>query len=281
MPLYIPRLKFSYKGNYGHSVIVGGSYGKIGAVSLASLASLKVGGGLVSAFIPKCGYVPLQTTVPEAMVITDEDQNIITNITIVEKANVVSFGVGIGVQEKTIAAFSVFLDNNKLPLIIDADGLNILSSTPELLKKLPKQTVLTPHFKELERLIGSWKDDFDKLKKAKAFSKKYDCILVLKGANTITIYEGKGYINATGNPGMATAGSGDVLTGMITGLISQGYPPLNAAVFGVYLHGLAGDIAVAENGYEAVTATTLVATIGKAFIDLFKRPTPENEKTAT
>ena len=121
-------------------------------------------------------------------------------------------------------------------------------------------------------------NDFDKLKKAKEFSHKHDCILVLKGAHTITFYDNKGYVNSTGNPGMATAGSGDVLTGMITGLIAQKYPPLHAAIFGVYLHGLSGDIAVVENGYEALTATDIIANIGKAFVELFKRPQLENSQ---
>jgi len=274
LPLYIPRLKFSHKGNYGHAVIVGGSYGKIGAVNLAATACLKVGSGLVTAFVPECGYIPLQSSIPEVMVLTDKEDELVSKIAIPDKASVVGIGVGMGTLKNTVKAFSEFLEDNKLPMVIDADGLNILASNTALLNKIPQQTVLTPHAKELERLIGEWKDDFDKLKKAKAFSKKYDCILVLKGAHTITIYNGKGYINATGNPGMATAGSGDVLTGMITGLISQNYPPLYAAIFGVYLHGLSGDLASAENGYEAITATVLVDTIGKAFIELFKRPAP-------
>lgn len=279
LPLYIPRLKFSHKGSYGHAVIIGGSYGKIGAVSLAAKACLKVGAGLTTAFVPECGYIPLQTSIPELMVLTDDENNLISKLTISTKASVVGIGVGMGTHEDTIAAFSSFLaENDKLPMVIDADGINILSTNPELLNKIPRQTVLTPHSKELERLIGKWKDDFDKLKKAKAFSKKYDCILVLKGAHTITIYNDKGYINSTGNPGMATAGSGDVLTGMITGLISQNYTPLYAVIFGVYLHGLAGDISSAENGYEAVTASTLIKNIGNAYIELFKRPLPENEE---
>ena len=154
-------------------------------------------------------------------------------------------------------------------MVTDADALNILSKNKALLKKLPPKTVLTPHPKELERLIGKWKDDFDKLEKAKAFSKKYDCIVVIKGAHTIIIHEGKGYVNTTGNPGMGTGGTGDVLTGMITGLVAQGYEPLKAAIFGVYLHGRAGDIAVEKTGYRALTASGVVEGIGEAYLDLF------------
>lgn len=278
LPLYIPRLKFSHKGNYGHAVIVGGSYGKIGAVNLAARACLKVGSGLVTTFIPECGYVPLQTSEPEIMVLTDEEEDFISKIELPSNASVIGVGVGMGTHEQTVAAFSSFLNDTKMPMVIDADGLNILAENKRLLNKMPQQAVLTPHPKELERLIGKWEDDFDKLKRAKAFSKKYDCILVLKGAHTITIYDGKGYINSTGNPGMATAGSGDVLTGIITGLIAQNYPPLYAAIFGVYLHGLSGDISSSENGYEAVTASTIIANIGKAFMELFKRASPEGQE---
>src|SRR5690606_11774163 len=150
--------------------------------------------------------------------------------------------------------------------VIDADGLNILARHPELLAVLPPKTVLTPHPKELERLIGNWEDDFDKLKKVKEFSKKYDCILVIKGAHTTTVYEDKGYINTTGNPGMATAGSGDVLTGVICGLIAQGYAPLDAAIFGVFIHGRAADIAIGECGFQSLIASDILANLGKAYL---------------
>ncbi|MBU2973486.1 NAD(P)H-hydrate dehydratase [Zobellia sp. B3R18] len=272
LPVYIPREKFSHKGTHGHGLIVGGSYGKIGAVHLASKACLYAGSGLVTAFVPKCGYIPLQTNFPEAMVLTDNDENHISKIEFDIDPTVVGVGVGLGKDASTVKALDEFLRANKKPLVIDADALNILSENKALLGKIPAQTVLTPHPKELERLIGSWKDDFDKLKKAKEFSKKYDCVLVIKGSHTITIYDDKGYVNTTGNPGMGTGGTGDVLTGVITGLIAQGYNPLNAVVFGVYLHGRAGDIAVEKTGYQALTASHVVDAIGLAFIDLFAQP---------
>ena len=278
LPMYMPREKFSHKGTYGHSLIIGGSYGKIGAVSLAANACLHAGSGLVTAYVPKCGYLPIQTSLPEVMVITDSDENHINAIEFDITPTVIGIGVGLGVETETANALSKFLDKVKAPLVIDADGLNLLAKNKDLLKKLPSKTVLTPHPKELERLIGKWKDDFEKLKKAKAFSKKQDIILVIKGAHTITIYNNHGYINTTGNPGMATAGCGDVLTGIITGLIAQGYQPLNATIFGVYLHGRAGDIAIENLGYQALTATKLIDAIGMAFIDLFKMPEPPEEE---
>ncbi len=237
-----------------------------------------MGSGLVTAYIPKCGYVPLQTSLPEVMVLTDEDDDLISKINVSNDYATVGIGVGLGRDKKTVKAFSTFLNDNKSSLVIDADAINIIAETPELLKKIPQQSIFTPHPKELERLLGKWENDFDKLDKAKAFSKKYDCILIIKGAHTITIYQDKGYVNSTGNPGMATAGSGDTLTGIITGLVSQSYPPLYASIFGVYLHGLAGDIAVSETGYESLTATTIINNIGRAFMELFKRPSVEKEE---
>uniref|UniRef100_UPI00404807C3 NAD(P)H-hydrate dehydratase n=1 Tax=Mariniflexile sp. TaxID=1979402 RepID=UPI00404807C3 len=272
LSLYKPRDKFSHKGQFGHSLIMGGSYGKIGAVILSSRAALSSGAGLVSAYVPKCGYVPLQSSFPEAMVITDSDEEKITKMDFNIAPTVIGFGIGVGTDAKTIKAFEEFLKKNKTPLVIDADGINILAHKNTLLKLLPKETILTPHPKELERLIGKWKDDFDKLKKVKNFSKKHNLIVVIKGANTITVYQQKLYVNSTGNPGLATAGSGDVLTGIITGLISQGYSPLNAGIFGVYLHGKSADIAVEDYGYQSLIASHVIDYLGEAYKDLFKQP---------
>ena len=272
LPNYMPRDKFSHKGTFGHALIIGGSYGKIGAVTLAGRAALAAGAGLVSAYVPKCGYMPLQASFPEAMVITDSDEEKITTIDFDITPTVVGFGIGVGTNAKTVSAFEVFLKTNKVPLVIDADGLNILAKKKALLKLLPDLSILTPHPKELERLVGSWKDDFEKLKKAKAFAKKHKVILVLKGANTITIFNEQLFVNTTGNPGLATAGSGDVLTGVVTGLIAQGYHPSVAAIFGVYLHGKSADIAVQDFGYQSLIASHVIEYLGEAYIDLFKQP---------
>ncbi len=277
MPLYRPRLKFSHKGNYGHSLILGGSYGKIGAVQLAAKACLSVGSGLVTAYVPECGYVPLQTALPEIMVITDDEADKVKDIEFDIVPTTIALGMGMGTHEDTAKAFSKFLETNTVPLVLDADALNILSKHKSLLKKLPPNSVLTPHPKELQRLLGDWKDDFEKLEKAKKFANEYKLILIIKGAHTITLYEDGAYINSTGNPGMATAGSGDVLAGMICGLIAQGYPALHAALFGVYLHGLAGDLCVPTMGYESLTASKLVDAIGAAYVKLFERPQEQQE----
>ena len=272
LPIYQPRQKYAHKGDYGHSLIIGGSHGKIGAVLLASRATLSIGAGLVTAYVPSCGYQILQSGFPEAMVLTDKNETHISNIAFDLDPKVIGIGVGIGTKEETVKAFRSFLKTNKAPLVIDADGLNIIAKDKRIMNALPKQAVLTPHPKELERLIGKWTDDFDKLNKTKALAKTHDLIIVIKGANTITVYDNRLYVNTTGNPGMATAGTGDVLTGIITGLISQGYSPLNATLFGVYLHGRAADIAIEDVGYQSLIASYIIEALGEAYIDLFKEP---------
>ena len=272
LPIYKPRDKFSHKGNFGHALIIGGSYGKIGAAVLATKAAFASGVGLVTTLVPQCGYQILQISIPEAMVLTSSDEHLISNIEYQFNPTSIGIGVGIGTDNKTVIAFKTFLKQYKGALVIDADGLNILSKNKTLLKSLPEQTILTPHPKELERLIGSWNNDFEKLNKVMTFSKTHNCIVVIKGAHTITVYLDKLYINSTGNPGLSSAGTGDVLTGIITGLLSQNYRPLEAAIFGVYLHGRSADIAIEDYGYQSLMASHVIDNLGEAFIDLFKQP---------
>ena len=272
---YRPRDKFSHKGTFGHTLIVGGSYGKIGAVLMCSEASLHAGAGLVSVFTPQCGYQIIQSSFPEAMVITDSHHNHIQHIHYEMDPTVIGIGPGMGTHNRTVEAFSNFIKQNKKPLVIDADALNILAQQQELLVHLKGKAILTPHPKELERLIGSWSDDFEKLQKMKDFSKEHKVVLLVKGAHTITIFEDQMYINSTGNPGMATGGSGDVLTGLICGLIAQEYSLIDATVLGVYIHGKAGDLAAMRSGVEALTATDIIDFTGDAFLDLIQVKEPE------
>jgi len=270
VPLYKPRNKWSHKGTFGHSLIIGGCFGKIGAITLASKAALKIGSGLVTAYVPKCGYNILQISVPEAMVEVD-DEKLLTYFNFKTKPTAIGIGPGMGISEKTALGYEKFIKENKLPLVIDADGINLLAQNKSLLKYLPKNTVLTPHPKELERLIGTWKNDYDKLTIAKQFSNDNNVILVLKGTYTIVIDNEFMYFNSTGNPALATAGSGDILTGIITGLIAQSYEPKYAAIFGVYLHGKTADIAIQETGYETFTASSILEYLPDAILDLFNQ----------
>lgn len=272
LPMYKPRDKFDHKGSFGHGLIIGGSYGKIGAVNLATRSVLGAGSGMVTAYMPKCGYIPLQSNLPEAMVITDSEEEKISTINFEIEPTAIGIGVGLGKAKETVEALKKFLKTNKAPLVIDADALNIISDNKDLLKLVPENTILTTHPKELERLVGEWSDDFDKIKKTEAYSLKHKVIVIIKGANTITVYGEKKFINVTGNPGMATAGSGDVLTGVITGLLCQKYSPFEAALFGVYLHGRAGDLALEEFGYQSLLAGDIADYLGEAYLDLFKQP---------
>ncbi|MGB0973359.1 MAG: NAD(P)H-hydrate dehydratase [Flavobacteriaceae bacterium] len=272
LPLYRMREKFSNKFSYGHALIVGGSFGKMGSVTLSSQAALKTGCGLITAYTPSCGVDILQCAFPEAMVQIGNGERVIENICPEGHFNAIGIGVGMGLEDVTAEGLQSFLKENTAPLVIDADGINLLARHNQLLQLLPKQTVLTPHKKELERLIGVWKNDFDMLEQVKSFSLKHDCIIVLKDAITITVYKNDLFINTSGNPALATAGSGDVLTGILTSLIAQGYTSLHAAVMGVYLHGSTADIAVEQTGYQSFTASDCVSNLGQAYLNLFKQP---------
>lgn len=274
---YRPRPKFSHKGTYGHCVIIGGSYGKIGAVQLATLATLKVGAGLATAFTPKCGYIPLQTAVPEALVQTSEGEQELTNLPEYNEQFTYAIGMGMGTSQKSAAALEAFLDKANKPLVLDADAINIIAANPEFASKIPHESVLTPHPGELARLVGNWKNDFEKIALAKEFAIKHKVVVLIKGAHTLTIFGDSIFVNASGNPGMATGGSGDVLSGMIAGILAQGYESWQAAAMAVYLHGSAGDLATNQEGYQAITASTIVDYIGTAFVKLFEpdKPLPQ------
>lgn len=270
LEIYKPLKQKTHKGSQGHALIIGGSYGKIGSIVLASKACLRSGCGLVTALIPKCGYEVLQTALPEAMVLTDDNERCISNIELEIEPKAIAIGMGMGQEMLTQKAFHQFLKTNNKPLLIDADGINILARNKNLLELLPEKTILTPHKKELERLIGSWKSEEEKLKLIGTLAKKFSLIFVIKGAPT-HIFDGENlYKNTTGNPALATAGSGDSLSGIITSFLAQGYRPLEASLFGVYIHGLTADIAISATGYESFIASDISENLGKAFLSLNK-----------
>ncbi len=264
------RGKFDHKGDYGHALIAAGSKGKMGASVLSGRACLRSGIGLLTQLVPECGYEIIQTCVPEAMCLTSKSVNELNDIPDdLTKFKVVGVGPGIGISEATVAFMHTLLDKVKAPIVIDADAVNILSENQELLISLPENSILTPHPGEFRRLLGDWNGDKEKLEKQIEFSKTYKCILVLKGAHTcISMPSGQVHFNTTGNPGMATAGSGDVLLGIITGLSGRGYEPQEAARLGVYLHGLCGDIAKESLGEESMKAGDLIEFLSQAFLEI-------------
>jgi hydroxyethylthiazole kinase-like uncharacterized protein yjeF len=265
---YKPISKFSHKGIQGHVLLIGGCYGKIGSMVLASQAALRSGCGLATVYTPKCGYEILQTASPEAMVITDENFHKITKIAFDFEPKAIGIGMGIGQDYETVKAFHSFVNSNTIPLIIDADALNILSEHEDWLKLLPKSSILTPHPRELERLIGSWTDDFEKIEKVRAFAKEHHLVVLIKGAYTLIIDEKNVFVNSSGNQALATGGSGDVLSGMIASFRAQGYQAVDAALLGVYFHGRTADIAMNDMGYEAFIASDIIKYLGKVFLEL-------------
>jgi len=271
--MYRGRSQFTHKGMFGHSLIIGGSFGKMGAVTLAAKAALRSGSGLVTAYVPQIGVPILQNSLPEVMVETDNfNGKSFEEIDFQTQANAIGIGPGMGTDEKTVTAMEAFLKTQKRPIVIDADALNCIAKRPALMEQVPELSILTPHPGELERLIGKWDDDFDKLEKTIQFAKKHNVVIVIKGAHTVTVYDEKCYINTSGNPGLSTAGTGDVLTGVITGLLAQQYHPVEASIMGVFLHGIAGDIAVNQYGVEGLIASDVVSFLGRAVMDLFAKP---------
>lgn len=265
--IYRPRNRFAHKGNYGHALLIAGSYGKIGAAVLAAHACLRSGVGLLSCHIPKCGYEIMQTSLPEAMVMTDFNSSFNTNVEDdVSKYSALAIGPGLGTASETKALLRNLLTSFQKPLVLDADGLNNIAAQKELLTSIAPGSILTPHPKEFERLFGETANEFDRVELAINKARDLNIVIVLKGHHTlIATPEGKGYFNSTGNAGMATAGSGDVLTGILTGLLAQGYSPVHAAILGVYIHGLAGDIAAEHISMESLVAGDIVQHLGEAF----------------
>ncbi len=269
-PLLRGRSKFSHKGTYGHALVIAGSYGKMGAAIITSKACLKSGVGLLHTHVPKSGISILQTASPETMLSIDRYDNYFSEVPNLTPYNVIGVGPGLGMEHQSKMALKLLIQNSSVPIVFDADALNILAENPTWLAFLPKNSVLTPHPKEFQRLVGGWSNDFEKLDKLVSFAKKHGIYIVLKGANTCVCFpDGQCFFNSTGNPGMATAGSGDVLTGIITGLIASGYSSGIAAIIGVYIHGLSGDITARKMGMESITASEIINNLGKAFLEIW------------
>jgi hydroxyethylthiazole kinase-like uncharacterized protein yjeF len=260
------RGTFDHKGTFGHGLIIAGSKGRMGASVLAARAALRSGVGLLSVQTPACGVSIMQTSLPEAMVLVDQGEDRIQTVFSSNAYACVGIGPGLGKHEETVKFLGTFLAQQQWPLVLDADALNILADHRAWLHYIPKGSILTPHPKEFERLVGPWQNDFHRLEKLKQLAKQLNCVVVLKGAFTsIANSDGVVYFNSTGNPGMATGGSGDVLTGILTSLIAQGYTPLEAALIGVYVHGLAGDFAAKEFGQISMLPSDIIAYLPAAF----------------
>ena len=270
-----PRNKFAHKGSFGHACLIAGSHGMMGACVLAAKACLRAGVGLVTVHVPQKEGLIMQVSVPEALVSYDSDAEAFTKIPNLSACSAIGVGPGIGKKPETQrAVFSILHAVNtqkSLPMVLDADALNILSENRNWLKLLPPNSILTPHSKEFDRLAGSSENDYERHLKQIEMAHKYSIFIVLKGPYTsIATPDGQCFFNTTGNPGMATAGSGDVLTGIIVSLLAQGWSPHRAVYAGVWLHGVAGDKAALKMGQQALIASDIIGNIGEAFQEIKK-----------
>lgn len=257
--IYKPRPDFAHKGTCGHALIIAGSAGKMGAAVLCTKACLRAGAGLVTAKVPHNEIPILQISTPEAMCLIEDKIDF-------EKYQSAGIGPGLGKEKHAFDLLKSLLHSALSKNVIDADALNLIAENPELIELISENAVVTPHPKEFDRLFGEMKNDFERFEKAVALSKKYAFTIVLKGHHTCVAKNGKAFFNLTGNSGMATGGMGDVLTGIITSLMAQGYNSLNAAILGIYLHGLAGDLCLREQSVESLLPADLIDYFGQAFM---------------
>lgn len=264
--LFKPRAKYAHKGCFGRALLVAGSKGMAGASVLAARASMRSGVGLLTVHVPPCNNVIMQSSVPEAMTSIDSNDTCFSDFIDTAKYNAVAVGPGLGQEKESEKALLNLIENSNVPMVLDADALNILSCNPEYLYRLPANSVLTPHPGEYARLFGNSSASYDKLQKLLSYTAMSGVTVVLKGAHTVVVSpEGNLYFNSTGNPGMATGGSGDVLTGILLSLLSQGYSAADAARIGVYVHGFAGDCAAREYGETSLVAGDILNSLPQAW----------------
>ena len=265
-PLLRKRTRFEHKGDFGHALLAAGSYGKMGAAILAARASLRAGTGLLTCHVPLKGHLIMQIAMPEAMVETDQSELLVSEIVNPGRFDAIGIGPGMGSKPNAQKAVNKLLSEYDGPLVIDADAINILGMNRDLLKLLKPGTILTPHPKEFARIAGESESGYERLQKQISFSAEFKCVIILKGAFTsVSLPDGRVFFNTTGNPGMATAGSGDVLTGIVLGLLAQKYSPGDAALTAVCLHGLAGDIAASLKCGESLIASDITENIFAAY----------------
>ncbi len=264
--VFQPRERFAHKGTFGHALLIAGSKGKMGAALLAARSCLRSGCGMLTVHIPQRGEAMMQTAFPEAMVSFDQNADHFTSVPETATYSAIGAGPGLGQHLESATALERLLKTTDKPLVLDADALNIIASNNDLISHIPSHSILTPHPKEFDRIAGESSCMEERLRKARSFAVSNKLCVVLKGAYTaVCTPEGNVYFNSTGNPGMATAGSGDVLTGIILGLLAEGIEPETAAVAGVFLHGAAGDLAAAYRSEESMIAGDITDMLGKAF----------------
>ncbi len=265
-PLLQPRNPFAHKGEMGHALLIAGSYGMGGAAILAAKACLRAGAGKVTVHTPRGNNLIMQVAVPEAVVQLDREETAFSEPVETEDYDALAIGPGLGMSEGAAIAMIAQLRRSQCPIVADADALNQLSNHRAWMQQLPQGMIMTPHPKEFDRMAGRCTDSFERLSKAVEMAKRQQIYIILKGHHSaLCLPDGHVLFNSTGNAGMATAGSGDVLTGIVTALLAKGHPQADACLLGMYLHGLAGDLAARELGEESLVASDIIAFLPKAF----------------
>jgi NAD(P)H-hydrate epimerase len=266
-----PREKYAHKGDFGHGLLIAGSKGMMGAAILSARACLRSGIGLLTLYVPAAGYGIIQSNVPEAMCLCDSNEDVFSGISFnsLTKYNAIAIGPGLGKDKRVVKGLKKLIGDFGGSIIFDADAINILAENKTWLEFIPQNTIFTPHITEFERLTHPVTNSFERMEVQQKFSIRHHCIVVLKGAHScITSPQGDCYFNTTGNPGMATGGSGDVLTGIILGLLTQGYSATQAAIAGTFLHGRAADIALKQQSSESLIASDIINNLGQAFLSI-------------
>jgi NAD(P)H-hydrate epimerase len=264
------RPKFSHKGTFGHLLLLAGRKGMAGAAVLSAKAALRSGAGLVSVHSAESNRIIVQGFIPEAIFQEDNNKDIITEFADIESYNAIAVGPGIGTKAVTTKMLKLLLETAQKPIVLDADALNIISTNKDLMRLIPQNSIITPHPKEFDRLFEKSENAYNRMLKAKENAQDLQIIIVLKGAHTlIALPDGTLFFNSTGNSGMATAGTGDVLTGIIGSFLAQSYSPENAAKLGVYIHGLAGDLALEKQSNESLIASDIIDSLGDTFKNIY------------
>jgi NAD(P)H-hydrate epimerase len=269
-----PREKYAHKGNFGHGLLIAGSKGMMGAAILSARACLRSGIGLLTVHVPDVGYNIIQSNVPEAMCLCDDNKDVFSGLSFnsLTKYNAIAVGSGLGKDKHSAEGLKKLIADYGGSIIFDADAINILAENKTWLEFIPKNSIFTPHIKEFERLTRSVNNSFERMSLQQEFSIRHHCTVVLKGAHTcITSPQGNCHFNTTGNPGMATGGSGDVLTGIILGMLAQGYSATQAAIAGTFLHGRAADIALKQQSCESLIASDIIDNLGHAFLSITEK----------
>lgn len=262
--IFHPRQAHQHKGNFGNAIMIAGSRGKMGAAILASRACLQSGVGLLTAYIPEAYANSMHSDLPEAMIHFREQ-----GLPNMQPYKAIGIGPGMGTDDAATTYLRSIFADTKIPVVIDADAITILSNQPNGISLIPADAILTPHPKEFDRLFGEQENDYGRADKAIALSAAYPWLIILKGQYTLICYQGKGWYNTRGNVGLAKGGSGDMLTGILTALLAQGYSLLHAAQLGVYIHGTAADIAIKASAYESLLASEVISYLGPAFRTLY------------